>query len=1071
MKLKKYLAGSLLALLSLTTACTDEQIVETGQGNGTGQPLPEGAVQFKIDGINTGAVESRATTGTVIATSQENRVDHLSIYIFGSEKEGATEDELTFREYWTSEKRADYVCDTEKKTFALKGMGKYYTATVVVPAELKTTYFMFVTNEPRQFNAQPLFTGLPATMTGTMTELTKLYKKGDEHIHTGYELEGWTARDSYYLAFSDAINGVGVPAAYGYTVPVTLPCDQPLFEMENDYAGFIPGQRETLSMVGWSRDAVTSDGQAMSVTLYRNVARLDVSVDGGIALKSLKLTNISATSAHAKDQYFLGFPFNYALPVTDVQSTFSLMKTNDAGELYVPARSYCYPSLMTNDDYAEVKLIGEQADGTAFSIPFVDKDTKQPLTIENNHRYTIKIRRSSDNSIDANIIVEAWNVGDVIDVDLNGGDDLTPAPALYDASNYEYAQWESTSKVTCMLSDNYTLNSTNPATYPWLRFDLRQMSSLGLRMYYRDSETDFPGAFFDPTMKVHGTVESADGTMVRHELMVTFPTVNTQWLKLQNNFDPSLNYVVKVETGNTEATGTNAKTPALIAFAETNVSDAGTALINFPSGGFDGPYCQPVADWSTYRGQAGANHALITVPGYAIPTEQQLQCIAPDDKWGRFDTYNGANVVKTIINNDLTVYYSGSPLDRNVVKAVVDRSQAGTDLGTAPQYVNVEATLWHYDARGYLRINMVNVSMPGTDAGRLTSYTALTDLFNNGQSVSAGYTRFFPAAGAETAYLGAGTSALVFGPDEVKYVAAYAGTGFIRPVMSNGVMQIPARTPVLIPERVINHPVETITDFGVTTGDFAATAWQNALDNVPAGYWKLPAKADINTMAHMQLTAIPVTVTDPDFLKVFPATVTRAGEGTASYWLADSYNDNEAYCLVRTGNQASVISKPKTEDIGVRYIKYNTPEYAYGGGAPSIPVDLGTNADGMIRKPVYVAPVNANDNVQFKYANFATDGTGLCPAGWNVPTKEEAMSIFGLTDAEWPYDVSTDILNAWPAGTYWTRDRADATRGWSYKIGADGRVSVEKLNQETGARARCVKIKEQNPDKGEEIKR
>lgn len=1071
MKLKKYLAGSLLALLSLTTACTDEQIVETGQGNGTGQPLPEGAVQFKIDGINTGAVESRATTGTVIATSQENRVDHLSIYIFGSEKEGATQDELTFREYWTSEKRADYVCDTEKKTFALKGMGKYYTATVVVPAELKTTYFMFVTNEPRQFNAQPLFTGLPATMTGTMTELTKLYKKGDEHIHTGYELEGWTARDSYYLAFSDAINGVGVPAAYGYTVPVTLPCDQPLFEMENDYAGFIPGQRETLSMVGWSRDAVTSDGQAMSVTLYRNVARLDVSVDGGIALKSLKLTNISATSAHAKDQYFLGFPFNYALPVTDVQSTFSLMKTNDAGELYVPARSYCCPSLMTNDDYAEVKLIGEQADGTAFSIPFVDKDTKQPLTIENNHRYTIKIRRSSDNSIDANIIVEAWNVGDVIDVDLNGGDDLTPAPALYDASNYEYAQWESTSKVTCMLSDNYTLNSTNPATYPWLRFDLRQMSSLGLRMYYRDSETDFPGAFFDPTMKVHGTVESADGTMVRHELMVTFPTVNTQWLKLQNNFDPSLNYVVKVETGNTEATGTNAKTPALIAFAETNVSDAGTALINFPSGGFDGPYCQPVADWSTYRGQAGANHALITVPGYAIPTEQQLQCIAPDDKWGRFDTYNGANVVKTIINNDLTVYYSGSPLDRNVVKAVVDRSQAGTDLGTAPQYVNVEATLWHYDARGYLRINMVNVSMPGTDAGRLTSYTALTDLFNNGQSVSAGYTRFFPAAGAETAYLGAGTSALVFGPDEVKYVAAYAGTGFIRPVMSNGVMQIPARTPVLIPERVINHPVETITDFGVTTGDFAATAWQNALDNVPAGYWKLPAKADINTMAHMQLTAIPVTVTDPDFLKVFPATVTRAGEGTASYWLADSYNDNEAYCLVRTGNQASVISKPKTEDIGVRYIKYNTPEYAYGGGAPSIPVDLGTNADGMIRKPVYVAPVNANDNVQFKYANFATDGTGLCPAGWNVPTKEEAMSIFGLTDAEWPYDVSTDILNAWPAGTYWTRDRADATRGWSYKIGADGRVSVEKLNQETGARARCVKIKEQNPDKGEEIKR
>lgn len=1058
MKLKKYLAGSLLALLSLTTACTDEQIVEPGTGNGTEQPLPEGAVQFKIDGINTGTVETRATTGTVIATSQENRVDNLSIYIFGSEKEHATPQELTFREYWTSEKRADYVCDTEKKTFALKGMGKYYIATVVVPAELKTTYFMFVTNEPRQFNTKPLFAD-PAVIAGTMKEMTKMYKKGDEHLHTGYELEGMNATEALLIASSDAINGVGVPAAYGYTVPLTLPCDQPLFEMENDYFGFIPGQRETLSMIGTSQDPVTSDGQSLNVVLYRNVARLDVSVDGGIALNSLKLTNISATSIPIGDNEHAGIPFNDAATVTDVQSTFSLMKTNEAtGELYVPARSYCYPSLSVTAGDAVVKLIGEQADGTAFEIPFVDKDTKQPLTIENNHRYTIKIRRTSDNSIDANIIVEAWNVGDEIDVDLNGGDNLTPAPALYDASNYEYAQWESMSKVTCMLSDHYTLNSTNPATYPWLRFDLRQMSSLGLRMYYKDSETDYPGAFFDPTMKVHNTVESADGSMVRHELMVTFPTVNTQWLKLQNNFDPSLNYVVKVETGNIEATGTNAKTPALIAFAETNVSDAATALLNFPSGGFDGPYCQPVADWTTYRGHAGTNHTLITVAGYTIPTEQQLQCIAPDAKWGRFDTYNGANVVKTIVNNDLIVYYSGSPLDRNVVKAVVDRSQTGDDLGTAAQYVNVEATLWHYDARGFLRINMVNLSMPGTDAGRLTSYTALMDLFNNGQSVSAGYTRFFPAAAtAETAYLGAGTSALVFGSDEVKYVADYAGTGFIRPVMDNGVMQMPARTPVLIPERVINHPVETLPDFGVTSGDFAVTAWQNALDNVPAtGYWKMPTKADINTMTGVQLTATPVTITDQDFLKVFPSTVTRAGESTASYWLADSYNDAEAYCLVRTGSQASIVSKAKTEDLAVRYIKYSTPEYDYGDGTPSIPVDLGTNEAGVDRTPVYVAPVDADEDVQFQYANFE----GHCPAGWKVPTKDETMKIFGLTyDDGYPEDVSTDILNAWPTGTYWTCTRADDTRGWAYKIYADGKVSVDKLNHTTGGRARCVKIK------------
>lgn len=1052
MKLKKYLAGSLLALLSLTTACTDEQLVENGKGIGTEQPLPEGAVQFKIDGINTGAVETRAVGGNVIASAQENRVDHLSIYIFGSEKENAASNELTFREYWTSEKRADYVCDTEKKTFALKGMGKYYTATVVVPSELKSTFFLLVTNEPRQLDGRVLKAD-PATIAGTMTELKNLYKKGDDHLHTGYELEGMNVAD-LLLVSSDAINGVGVPASYGYTVPLTLPCDQPLFEMENDYFGFIPGQRETLSMVGASTTPVSTDGQSMAVVLYRNVARLDVSVDGGIELKSLKLTNISAISAIMSPSQFHGLPFNDAAALTDVQSTYSLMKTDEAtGELYVPARSYCYPSISATAGNAEVKLIGEQADGTTFEIPFVDKDTKQALAIKNNHRYTIKIRRTSDNSIDANIIVEAWNVGDEIDVDLNGGDALTPAPALYDASNYEYAQWENMSKVTCMLSNNYTLNSTNPATYPWLRFDLRQMSSLGMRMYYKDSEVDFPGAFFDPTMKVHNTVESPDGTMVRHELMVTFPTVNTQWLKLQNNFNPSLNYVVKVETGNIEATGTNAKTPALIAFAETNVSGAGNALINFPAGGFDGPYCQPIADWTAYRGQGGTTRT-VSVPDYAIPTEQQLQCIAPDENWGRFDSYNGSNVVKTIINNDLFVYYSGSPLDRNVVKAVVDRSQTGDDLGTAAQYVNVEATLWHYDVRGFLRINMVNVSMPGTDAGRLTSYTALMDLFNNNHAVSAGYTRFFPAAaGASTAYLSAGTGALVFSANEVEYDAAYTGTGFIRPVMDNGVMQIPARTPVQIPARVINYPEIKVPDYGVM--EYPADTWQKALEDVPAtGYWKMPTVADVNTMAGVQLTATPVAIASQDFLKVFPVAVTRAAGGTVRYWLADAYSDTEAYCLVRTGNQASVVSTLKTDNIDARYIKYDTPVYQYGNGAPSIPVNLGGG-----KTPVYVAPVNSDDDVQFKYANFATDGTGQCPAGWNIPTKDEAMSIFGLSDVEWPYAVSTDILNAWPAGTYWTRDRFDADRAWSFKIYANGDVSIEKLNHETSARARCVKIK------------
>lgn len=924
MKIKKYLAGSLLALLSLTTACTNEELVPSeGNGNGTEQ-LPDGAVQFKIDGINTGAVETRAVGGTVIASAQENRVDHLTILVFGAEKENATPQELTFRDYWTSEKRADYICDTEYKTFALKGMGKYYTATVVVPADLKSTGFLFLVNKPRLFDMRPV----RGTGTGVMPELRNLYKAGSDHLHTGYAFDGMNLREvADMIVASEAIDGVGVPAGYLTTVPNTLPCDKPVFEMHNNYFGFEPGVRETLAMTGISTDPVSADGQSMGVVLHRNVARIDVSVDGGISLSELKLTNIGALSVSDRlnitDQWFdMGVSFDANAANADVRSTFSLMTTDDAGQLIVPARSYCYPSV----EHAEVKLIGKQTDGSEFTIPFVDKDTKQPLKIENNHRYTIKVRRTSDNSIDANIIVEAWNVGDEIDVDLNGGDALTPAPALYDASNYEYAQWESMGKVTCAVSNNYTLNSTNPATYPWLRFDLKQMSSLGLRMYYKDQEVSYPGAFFDPNMQVHNTTESADGTQVRHELMVTFPMVSTQWLKLQNNFDPSLNYVVKIETGNLEATGTNAKTPALLSFTETNVSTAGTALINFPSGGFDGPYCKPVADWTTYRGQQTATPA-VGIAGYALPTAEQLQCIAPDENWGRFDTYNGANVVKTILNNDLIVYYSGSPLDRNVVKVVVDRTQAGTNQGTASQYVNVEATLWHYSAEGYLKVNAVNVSMSGSDAGHLTSYTALMDIFNNTQDVSAGYTRFFPAAATdETAYLGEGTSAMVFSSTEVKYVPDYAGQGYIRPVMRNGSMSFPVRQPVLLPARVIVAPVVKykVGTYTVATGgtnEQGTATFADAAAKVPAGY-SMPTGDNLTEMAGVTIDQNGATVTNADFIAAFPDTGDNGAFGTM-YWLGDvSTTDGAAWCLVAIGNEYGLMLHDTTSKaVKVRYVK------------------------------------------------------------------------------------------------------------------------------------------------------
>lgn len=929
MKIKQYLAGSLLALMALTTACTNEEIVGNG-GTGSNGELPEGAVQFKIDGINTGAVQTRAIGGTVVASAQENRVDNLTILVFGSEKEGAKTDELIFQDYWTSNKRADYICDTDNKTFALKGMGRYYTATIVVPVELKTVQYCFLTNEPRLFDAAPLVEAVTAGGNSfTLTEFKKMYAKEGDHLHVGYPLTGRDFTEACAtLAMTEAVEGVGVPAGSAYTVPVKFPCDKVPFEMENDYFGFVDGQRETLAMFGVSEEHVApSDGREMSVTLYRNVARLDVSSDN-ISVKELKLTNIGAMGTYGDGGAIESIPFDFTKVADDdfVQSTYSLVKTDAEGNVVIPARSYCYPSV------GKVKLVGTLADGTAFEIPFKDKDTQEQLTVQNNHRYVIRLRQTTDHHIDANIIVEDWNVGDEIDVDLNGGDAVTPAPALYAESNYDRVTWEGTGKVIAMVSDNYSLNSTNPGTYPWLRFDLGQMSSLGLKMYYKDEEAAYPGAFFDPTMKVYNTTESADGTKVRHELMITRPTLSTQWLKLQNNFDPALNYIVKIETGNMEATGTNTKTPALIAFAETNV--ATDALIAFPAGGFDGPYAQPVADWSAFR---GTEETATTVAGYSMPTAEQLQCITPDAGYGYFENYNGSDVIKKFISNNVTVYYSGSPLDRNVVKVVVDRTQTGDELGTAAAYVNVEATLWHYEAGKYLRINTVNMAIPGSNVERLTSYTALTDLFNNGRDISDGITRFFPeSANAETAYLGEEGSALVFSARGVKFTAAYAGTGYIRPVMNNGVMKMPARKPVAIDAYTspkVNGRTAFISgDWYVVSGtpkkedDKAyVTTFANAASSAPAG-WALPAMAWISALSGTEaIEQDDKKEMNEAFLACFPDNSDPADvDTTTKYWIAGPDGDAASYVEVKGKEACYKVVGSLTEnptDAAVRYIQ------------------------------------------------------------------------------------------------------------------------------------------------------
>lgn len=240
-----------------------------------------------------------------------------------------------------------------------------------------------------------------------------------------------------------------------------------------------------------------------------------------------------------------------------------------------------------------------------------------------------------------------------------------------------------------------------------------------------------------------------------------------------------------------------------------------------------------------------------------------------------------------------------------------------------------------------------------------------------------------------------------------------------------------------------DYSVASLVDPAFTTG------WQTAVNGAKGNY-KLPTRAVLNHMAGISLTGSGVTVNNSAFLAAFPDN--SGGTYGTSYWLSDEDSSTGmAYCLTVQGTLATVDTQNKTASLRVRYFKFDTPEFS---GLASTLIALGGD-----KTPVYVAPVNTYNDVQFKYANFAPDGAGMCPAGWNVPTKDEVMAIFGMTGTEWPEDVSTDILKGWPAGTYWTQTRYNDTRGWSFTVMADGKVTVEKKNEDTSAAARCVKMK------------
>lgn len=806
MRFKQYIntlfACGLLAMTAVS--CTSDDVTDTG-GSGQGE-LPEGAVTFKIAGINTGAVETRAVGDPVIATEAENRVNDLAIFVFTSATNSANDADYVYHSYWTNGYIMNGVVDADRNIFELGGSGQFRTATIVLPKTIKYAKFLFLTANPRLFR-------MDATGENTV-ELPRVYNiddplSGDTHVYDNHSFDGMTLAEVKALQMVRAEATANVPVSkLGYTLNLA----SSYFDLDAADA------TDALDMTGISTNAVevsSTSAQGMDVTLYRNVVRLDVNNADQLDITDLKIVNVPATTGVET-----GVP-NMAILGGTPASTYSLMK-EVGGVLTCQGSRYCYPA--NNDATNELKLqvtIGTSVTPIELPLETVDGDK---VSLLRNHRYIVNLRKSADNYVDANIVVVDWNVGDNVSVDMEAGQNTAePTISLITGtadmnSDNALAFWQGITKVTTRMHDSYVHEGddvANPAYYPWLRFDMPRVGSLGIKAYAFGEELDYLNhgqvvALGNP----YNAIESENGEIVRNELAaVPLEMACSYWLVLQNNYAPEKRRMVKVEIGNTLYSSYGIYTPSLMRFAETNVMADGT-LVAFPEGGYDNPYGLvniPAGDAS--RGQSATTHTLPA--GYVLPAKDYMRNITPDyAAVGTFAQYNGVNVYSVAQPDGTVVYYSGSKADKTVIKLVVQKTTGATMAGQ--KYVR--GTMWKYVSTvqgDYLKVMQVCTA---DESATYKNYTSMQDFFSEQNKVTTGVvSRYFPAAATgDTYYLGDGGCAMKFNADGVVFVGTYAGAGYLRPVQTHLVWDEPA--PVILTN---GNPL--VLDSGWTMSDGADT--------------------------------------------------------------------------------------------------------------------------------------------------------------------------------------------------------------------------------------------------------
>ena len=166
---------------------------------------------------------------------------------------------------------------------------------------------------------------------------------------------------------------------------------------------------------------------------------------------------------------------------------------------------------------------------------------------------------------------------------------------------------------------------------------------------------------------------------------------------------------------------------------------------------------------------------------------------------------------------------------------------------------------------------------------------------------------------------------------------------------------------------------------------------------------------------------------------------------------------------VRVGATGITVS---SDDLGIADFEAQAvtdaeaePVPLYNGAIPNLLAISGQTA-------YWVAPVdakNASGSVDMTWAEAMA--TGVCPAGWHVPTMNDFATMTGITEMNRPVRTNYDAIKvAFPIGSssinYWSStESGNNSYVWELSVFTDGQLGFYDLPKTNSYRVRCVRAK------------